>query len=101
MKYLSPVIQNDLIEVFANQRKHKIASDITSAPFFVNHYHGYDIGCVNDKSTQLGLPVCKNCSSGCGSYAALEMCENSLGFDANTDQIEAGIYNQISKSLKA
>ena len=34
MKYLSPVIQNELIEVLANQLEHNIVSDITSAPLF-------------------------------------------------------------------
>ena len=35
VKYLSPAIQNELIEVLANQLEHSIVSDITSAPFFI------------------------------------------------------------------
>ena len=34
MKYLSPAIQNEQIEVLANQLEHNIVSGITSAPFF-------------------------------------------------------------------
>jgi hypothetical protein len=94
VKYLSPAIQNELIEVLANELEHNIVSDITSAPFFtIITDTTQDVSKI-DQLSQVYRYV-KIAAQDDGSPTALEICESFLGFYANTDQTAAGISNQI------
>jgi hypothetical protein len=94
VKYLSPIIQNELIEVLANQLERNIVDDISSAPFFsIITDTTQDVSKV-DQLSQI-FRYTKVAVDDNGSPIAIEICESFLGFYANTDQSAAGISRQI------
>ena len=94
VNYLSPPIQNEPIEVLANQLEHNIVSDITSANFFTIITDTTRDMSKIDQLSQVYRYV-QIVAQDDGSSTALEICESFLSFYASTDHTAAGIYDQI------
>ena len=100
VKYLSPTIQNELIDALSSHLEKNIVSDITAAPFFtIITDTTQDISKV-DQLSQVFRYV-KILKSDNGRPTSIEICESFLGFYACGDQTAVGLSTQIVSIVQA
>lgn len=103
VKYLSPTIQNELIDVLSSHLEKNIVSEIMAAPFFtIITDTTQDISKVSkvDQLSQLFRYV-KIHKADDGRTKSVEICESFLGFYACADQTAAGLSEQIVSIVQA
>lgn len=99
VKYLSPTIQNELIDVLSSHLEKNIVSDIMAAPFFsVITDTTQDISKV-DQLSQV-IRYVQILKSDDDRPTSVDICESFLGFYACADQTAGGLSEQIVSTVQ-